>query len=104
MATSLGGSRDAADPRDEASFTPFVLSSAQDLAEASGTPEVDTVLPIALPLMTLAAVFFFPSALSGIGFMAVRALGSSVEVSSAGATAIVCVEGPPRLGGSSLPR
>ena len=82
---------DSADPRDESAFTPFTLYSAQDLAEASGTEAEATALPILLPLLTLVAIFVFPSALSGVGFMAVRALGSNIDVSTAAGTAFTCV-------------
>ena len=82
---------DSADPRDESAFTPFTLWSAQDLAEATGAEAEAAALPILLPVLTLVAIFVFPSALSGVGFMAVRALGSNIDVSTAAGTAFSCV-------------
>jgi hypothetical protein len=89
----------ATDPRDEGAFRAFKLRTAEEVAEANGNAAEATTLPMMLPLMTFGSFFFFPSALMGVGFMAVRSLGSSIECSSAASTSFLCVLGG---GGGSL--
>ena len=79
------------DPRDEGAFRPFKLRTPLEAAEATGAGAEATARPAALPLLTFGAFFFFPSMLMGVGLMALRALGPSIDVSSAANTSLLCV-------------